>query len=1384
MARIFVSHSGLDKREGVALKQWLVERDPTLRDEIFLDVDAETGILPGVRWRDELKRAANRCEAVICLLSANWEASPECRTEFRTAENLNKLIFCARLQPGVGEDFTSEWQYCDLFGGDDPISVDIGEKDPVIFNGGGLRRLMRGIERAGIGVASFPWPPPSQLDRAPYRGWEPFEGIDAGVFFGRDAELVLAMDSLRGMRQAGKTLFVVLGASGAGKSSFLRAGMMPRLQKADRSYLVLNIVRPELKALTGDYGLAQSICATRQQFGLVEPPLGDIKDACARRDVASLRTWLTECRDAATGQVLDKTTDDEPLVVVVPLDQAEELFTGDAPEAAGLLSLIRDLALGVDGADGLPLIVAATIRTDRYELMQTAKELAGLQTEKFDLRAMDTTQFKNVIVGPAQRSTDGGRALSLDEQLVRRLLTDASGGADTLPLLSLTMAWLYRDYGATGKLTLKPYAERGGIGSVLQTEIDALLSTDAGERAEELKLLRSAFIPWLARINPLSNEPMRRVAKWTDLPEAARPLIAKFVAKRLLVSDERDGQIVVEVALESLLRQWPELETWLNEDREALKAADEIERAADAWTTRGRDPSRLISGGYLAEAETLAAAPGFRDLLAPALDFLVASRRKETAERDEEKRRQQVELENAQRHAREQRRLNRRLKVLVAVATVIALAAAAGAVETYRESKKANAERMFSQAQAMLAGERDGNDVQAFHELLDAYGSVHDDGPLINALRARSSTVRISDAHVPVIGVAFSAQSQRLAVATANNHIRLWYTGTPVWREHPLDDAQILTSPSQGQFNYSSIAISPDGKLVAVGRSDGKVELWNVDGASRQSRLIDSHRHEGLVTSVAFSGDGQRIASAGGADRAVAISNAAGGQGKRIVTGSEVFTVAFDPRSDLLASGGSDGDIQFWNPDGSPAPGIPHAHTNGVMSLAFSPIEPVIVSGGADHMVRLWHTDSLTEFDNPLRRHTETVEGVAFNAAGTRIVSASADHTVQLWDAASREPIGDPMIRHNEIVWAAIFVGDRIVSGSNDHLIRVWDGIVGQPISKPLGGHQGAVTGIAINGGGDRIASASADRTVRLWNLYTGKEIAPPLLGHTGVVTSVAFSPKADVLASGSADGTIRLWHTDSHELIKTLETGHPVYSVAFSPEGDRLASAGGDCHVTLWDLGSEKPTPLLCNDRSAVLAVAFSPRGDRLVSGGVDGKLRLWDPTTGRQVWERDTLLALSDQTRSRFDLASGRPAVIASVAFNPDGSRIASGSMNWRPDESPSGVIQRWDAATGRPAGEPMHPPEGSVIAVAYSPQVAGKEASRIVSGDSDYTVRLWDADSAAGQQLGGPLRGHQNGVVSVAFSPGASCIVSGSVDGTVRIWPNPPTKAPVDALRDKLA
>ena len=237
MSRIFLSHSSLDAREALALKRWLVDQEPPLATDIFLDIDPEVGLRPGERWKDRLQQASAKCEAVVCLLSKNWEASHECKTEYRVAENLNKQILCARLEPSAGDDLTSEWQRCDLFGESDMTSIDVGGGPPVMFATSGLYRLRDAIRGTGISAHSFVWPPPDDVDRAPYRGWEPFEQVDAAVFFGRDAAIVHGLDELRGMRVAEtKSLFVVLGPSGTGKSSFLRAGLLPRLAREDRRF--------------------------------------------------------------------------------------------------------------------------------------------------------------------------------------------------------------------------------------------------------------------------------------------------------------------------------------------------------------------------------------------------------------------------------------------------------------------------------------------------------------------------------------------------------------------------------------------------------------------------------------------------------------------------------------------------------------------------------------------------------------------------------------------------------------------------------------------------------------------------------------------------------------------------------------------------------------------------------------------------------------------------------------------------------------------------------------------------------------------------------------------------------------------------------------------
>jgi hypothetical protein len=238
MLRIFMSHSHLDNRRAVALKQWLAEQRPELANEIFLDIDPKTGLSLGWEWKGQLLQANSLCEWFICLVSGDWDASPECQLEFRMAESCGKQVLVARLDDLADQHRTSAWQRCDLFADGAQTEIEVPASPPAVppgspvrFNTAALYQIRRAIEGTGIGPENFVWPPSDDPNRAPYRGWEPFEDIDAGVFFGRDAAIAVGLAKLRGMRfpplggtSGRESLFVVLGPSGSGKSSFLRAG--------------------------------------------------------------------------------------------------------------------------------------------------------------------------------------------------------------------------------------------------------------------------------------------------------------------------------------------------------------------------------------------------------------------------------------------------------------------------------------------------------------------------------------------------------------------------------------------------------------------------------------------------------------------------------------------------------------------------------------------------------------------------------------------------------------------------------------------------------------------------------------------------------------------------------------------------------------------------------------------------------------------------------------------------------------------------------------------------------------------------------------------------------------------------------------------------------
>jgi TIR domain len=265
MARIFVSHSSVNNAEAIAIRDWMKAQG---WDDVFLDLDPERGLAAGDPWQSALRVAIARCELVVVLISPDWAASSWCKTEFLLAKlGANpKAILPVIVEPTPWSELPTEmkadYHLIDLTKG--PRSATFAVEPPgrdkiveVHFSEEGLRALRAGLARFSVAAGYFEWPPAGDPDRPPYRGLRPLEADDAGIYFGRDAPVSEALDRLRAMREgAPPRLLVVVGASGAGKSSFLRAGLLPRVQRDDRHFLALGVIRPGRAVISGDAPVA------------------------------------------------------------------------------------------------------------------------------------------------------------------------------------------------------------------------------------------------------------------------------------------------------------------------------------------------------------------------------------------------------------------------------------------------------------------------------------------------------------------------------------------------------------------------------------------------------------------------------------------------------------------------------------------------------------------------------------------------------------------------------------------------------------------------------------------------------------------------------------------------------------------------------------------------------------------------------------------------------------------------------------------------------------------------------------------------------------------------------------------------------------------------
>ncbi|MFI5855877.1 hypothetical protein [Streptomyces parvulus] len=1152
----------------------------------------------------------------------------------------------------------------------------------------------------------------------PYRGLAAYRREDADWFFGRERSTAALVAQLRAAEDTGG-LVMLVGASGAGKSSLLNAGLVPALRDGapdagpaeggtdpprgpsgpndpgDRGESAEpgppRVPRQVLQLVPGVDPLGELARRIPQLAPVVRAMRGTGKPGAPGTEDAVRAAFAAWAAPDGEGRAPSA----RPVVIV---DQFEETFTlcPDESERRAFIALLQSACVPGGPGEAAPVLVALGIRADFYEQCLRHPELAdALQHRHMVLGPLTTAELREAVTAPA-KAVGMELEAGLAELIIREVSTDGPHGthdAGVLPLLShaLLATWQRRK---AGRLTLAGYRAAGGIqGAVAGTAERAWSGLDPAARtAARLLLLR------LVRLGEDTQATRRRSTRRRLAQEARDPgkteeSLEALVRARLVTLDAE----TVEITHEALLHAWPRLRDWIDEDRTGNLLRQRLEEDGRAWEESDRDTALLYRGSRLEQARGWADSAGGTFLTRSAVDFLAAA-------------------------ARLRRRTVLIRRAAVSALVVLALVAVGSAVIAWQQRNDAVFEQVVAEADRVedtdpsLSAQLD----LAAHRLRPGDENVRNrlisivNAPLATSLLGHTGAVYLTS---------FSPDGRTLATASYDRTVRLWDVSDPA-RPEPLG------KPLTGHDSWVSTAVfSPDGRTLASASDDGTIRMWDVRDPAHPRPL------------------GAPLSGRGGT----------------------VYLLAFTPDGRTLASAHDDHAVRLWDVADRSRPRALDTLTGpraAVRSVAFSPDGRTLAAGGDDNAVRLWDVAdrSRPRALTALTGHGALIHSVAFSPDGRTLASGSADDTVRLWDV--RDPArarsqGAPLTGHTGPVWSVAFSpdGDTLAASSADSTASLWnvsDPAYPSQVGMPLAGSSGEMYALGFSPDGRTLATGSGDSKVRLWSLPTSD-----MIGRTG-----AFRRDGQVLATAARDGRVRLWNvSDPGRPVSLAEPFRPgrgdIRSLVFSPDGDTLAVLCADT-VHLWNVADPaRPTahgpPVALRTRYAGPGtLAFSADGHTLATAYEDRTVQLWDtadPAHPRRLGKPLT----------------GHRGYVNTLTFSPDGHTLASGGAD--------DTVRLWDVrdpAHAVPRGRPRTGHLGPVNALAYSP-----DGRTLASGSDDGTVRLW-AVSGAGEQERpeATLAGHTDSVMSLTFSQGGETLASGANDNTVRLWnvTNPAEAAPI--------
>jgi WD40 repeat protein/class 3 adenylate cyclase len=1156
----------------------------------------------------------------------------------------------------------------------------------------------------------------------PYKGLRAFEEADAVDFFGREElieQLVKWLETTR--------FLAVVGPSGSGKSSVVRAGLLPAIRRGD-------IPTSE------SWRIADMFPGSHPLDGLEAALLRSAPDP-----PSSLMDQLERDEHGLHRAVLRLLPSDGSELVLV-IDQFEEVFTLVEDERARTHFLGSLEAAASDPHSRLRIV--ATLRADFYDRPLLYRGFGDMFKSRVEaLIPLSAEELERAISGPAKRVD-----VSLEPGLVAAMLGDVAEEPGALPLMEYALTELFdRRDGRT--LFLEAYREIGGVSGALGRRAEELYNEfdDAGKEAARQLFLR------LVALGEGTEDTRRRVPRAEiaslDVDQhSMTTVLDRFGASRLL-SFDRDGGTgspTIELAHEAILTAWPRLHRWIDAAREELRTERRVAAAAREWTESDRDPSFLLGGSRLEQAERWQAGSGIA-ITPEERDYLDASReqRDHALAEEQARRAHEEELE---------RRSFRRLRALVAVLAVAAAVAIGLTVFATRQSSRAASNERTATARELAAASTANLEVDPERSILLALEAIDvtrsvDGTVLPEAEEALHDAVIASRLVLPVpdLGGTVDWSPEGVFVTEGPEN-----TGTIDLRDETTGDS--VRSWVGHDVDVNDVKFSSDGSILATAGDDGLLKMWDPDTGEEIATVSGT---PGGAVGQSFDADGALVAAAWPDEGVVRVAEATTGKIVRTFVGFDtfVFDTALSPDGRRLAVADADADFVsvFDVRTGDLVFELPR-HTFAADSVAWSPDGRWIATGSADTSVRVWDAATGT-LEERLLGHAGVITSVDWSPDSRRIVSGGSDGTARVWELELHPTRGTVEVEGRQAfllsaqqtqsaVYAAFSPdGQRVITGDvGIAAVKIWDlSLEGDAEVANVPTDESAPVDVAFLPDGEIVAS-HGDGSVAVWNVDRPTEPVTtlgPAGGSEDPVLLIAASPEGDLVAFvRNASPVVAVWNVETSRLAFDYDTeSEPITSIDWSGDGRYLALGSYDGSVHVLDADDEGRRVFVGHEPSPhyVQAVAFSPDGRTIAASTFN---REQPDTNHMSIWDWK-----AEKVLHKIGSVSVR-----SLAYDAAGERLALGFSD--------GKVEIRDASTGD-IERSFGAGSVTVMNVVFSP-----DGELLATSGEDGAVRVFDTHAESGaQQL--VLRGHQFLVSGLDFGPDGKTLASAGPDGVARVW-----------------